>query len=128
MSYLYHKHHIFNIFVYNSMSTFSVRCWAFKISVLLFVSFPSLPFQVFTSKQTPSCFLSLTLQPILNWLRGFLHCPAASKFVPKDTLIILHDFSFTNSTFLKVSLLFMSPLSPITSLSLLTFSFTKNVF
>ena len=31
MSYLYHKHQIFNIFVYNSMSTFSLRSCALKI-------------------------------------------------------------------------------------------------
>ena len=91
MSYLYHKHHIFNIFVYNSMSTFSLRSCALKIC---------------------SPIMSLFLLFLFKfWLRGFLHCRAPSKLVPKDTLIILQDFSFTNNTSLSPTAPFSKSLS-----------------
>ena len=112
MSYLYHKHHIFNIFVYNPMSTFSMRCWANRYLCSLIMSLFLLFLFKFSLQNKPHhvSFLS-PLQPNLNWLGGLPHCPAASKLVAKDTLIILQDFSFTNNTSLSPTAPFSKSLS-----------------
>ena len=74
MSYLYHKHHIFNIFVYNSMSTFSMRCWALDISVPLLCLFSFSSSSSFHFKTNPIMFpFSHHFSPIwIGWEDFFI--------------------------------------------------------
>ena len=127
MSYLYHKHHIFNIFVYNSMSTFSMRCWALDISVPLLCLFSFSSSSSFHFKTNPIMFpFSHHFSPIWigwedffiaqlpqNWFQKTLWL-FSKTFLSPTTLLFhqqhlsqslspLHVSTFTNNILVKVS-------------------------
>ena len=130
MSYLYHKHHIFNIFVYNSMSTFSLRSCALKIcSPIMSLFLPS--FSSFHFKTNPIMFPFSHTSAQFELVERICSLPSSLKIGSKRHF----DYSprlFFHQQHLSQSL---SPLHVSTFTcnifvlkSLLVFSFTKNVF